>query len=217
SSCRGRVTPPASWASASRRAARLPASMTPSTASACVRSSLPARNARRVNSPGPAARAPASSSRATSSSTSGGGGRGGRAARGRPDVQVGRQRRGDAGQAQLPWVAVAPVRQDGVGRGEQRGRDAEGVGATQADDGPRAGAGRRGEGDEGVVQVVGHHSTEYGVLSTEYQDGLARRETVVGETPLPVELAGKTRDTSPKRERGDTLSPRWRVGLVSRH
>ena len=56
----GWATPPASWARACFNSSRPPASITARTASARVRSSLPARKARSVNSPGWAARAPAS-------------------------------------------------------------------------------------------------------------------------------------------------------------
>ena len=64
--------PPASWTSARFSSPSSPASMTACTASARVRSSLPARNARSVNSPGPAARAPDRSSVAVKRSSSGG-------------------------------------------------------------------------------------------------------------------------------------------------
>ncbi len=56
--------PPVRFACAARAPARDSASITSATASAALRSSLPLRNARRVNSPGPAARAPACNKRA---------------------------------------------------------------------------------------------------------------------------------------------------------
>src|SRR6185369_14573656 len=63
---------PASERIAERAASRLAASIRSATASACARSSLPFRNARRVNSPGSARRAPASSTaRSTSWVTTG--------------------------------------------------------------------------------------------------------------------------------------------------
>ena len=64
--------PPPRFASAARMAERVSASMTSATAAAALRSILPLRNARRVNSPGCASRAPqAKSARTTSRAPTG--------------------------------------------------------------------------------------------------------------------------------------------------
>ncbi len=96
----GHAAPPTGGARLLQSSARLPASITPSTASARVRSSLPARNARIVNSPGcrVSLAAPAFNNSAISSSSSGGAGERvqlgdvltGVAVRSGPEIQVGR-------------------------------------------------------------------------------------------------------------------------------
>ena len=66
-----RPAPPASRSSAAVSSSGVWASTTPSTASACTRSSRPVRNARRVNSPPRARRAPWQQASAITASTSG--------------------------------------------------------------------------------------------------------------------------------------------------
>ena len=70
--CTRRLSAPPSWPAACRACVSVCASIKSRTASACVRSIRPARNARCVNSPGSASRAPeASARRSNRSSTTG--------------------------------------------------------------------------------------------------------------------------------------------------
>ncbi len=69
---RGWASPPANCRKAMFNSLASPASITPNTASAWVKSIRPARNARNVNSPGPASRAPAAQSERKTSCNNGG-------------------------------------------------------------------------------------------------------------------------------------------------
>ena len=134
SSCSGRAMPPASCLRACFSSRAIRASITAWTASARVRSSLPARKARRVNSPG-WARGSRPGAAARSAAPAGAGGErvhfgqilAGVAVRRRPEVQVGRQR-SEIRQTHMSRPQGTLTGDDELRLGEQR-RDHIGGGA----------------------------------------------------------------------------------------